>query len=102
MNLTKITNAIASRTLDSKDNRQIEIILGAPEKFPDDDDFYCPFMVKGLGDEKIRYAGGTDSLQALVLAVQKLSIYVNALDEVKNGEIQWLDGSIPNLGLWVP
>lgn len=102
MKLTKITNAIASRTLGSMDNRHVEIILGAPEKLPDDDDFYCPFMVKGLGDEQVRYAVGIDSLQALVLALQKLSIYVNALDDVKNGEIRWLDGSIPNLGLWMP
>lgn len=99
MKLEKINSVIAKRTLQAKDGREIEIIFGMPEKFPDDDDFYCPFQIFGLGDEKVRYAGGVDSMQALILALKKLSYYVTSLDEVKNGEIQWLDGSNPDLGL---
>lgn len=99
MKLEKVNSVIAKRTLQAKDGREIEIIFGLPEKFPGDDDFYCPFQLVGLGDEKVRYAGGVDSMQALILALKKLSYYVSSLDEVKNGEIQWLDGSNLDLGL---
>lgn len=99
MKLEKIDSIVARRTLQAKSGREVEIIFGKPEKFPDDDDFFCPFQVLGAGDEKVRYAGGIDSMQALILALKKLSYYVTTLDEVTNGEIQWLDGSEPDLGL---
>jgi hypothetical protein len=99
MKLEKIDTVIARRILQAKDGRDIEVVFGKPEKFPEGDDFYCPFQITGLGDEKIRYAGGVDSLQALILALKKLSYYVSSLDAVRDGEIQWLDGSEPDLGL---
>lgn len=99
MKLEKIDSVIAKRILKAKDGREIEVVFGRPEKFPDDDDFYCPFQIIGLGDEKVRYAGGVDSMQALILALKKLSYYVTSLDEVTKGEVQWLDGSEPDLGL---
>ncbi|GLQ95250.1 DUF6968 family protein [Dyella acidisoli] len=97
MKLEKVNSVIAKRTLQAKDGREIEIIFGTPEEFPDGKDFYCPFQVIGLGDERVRYAGGVDSMQALLLALKKLSYYITSRDEVMNGEVQWLGE--PDLGL---
>jgi hypothetical protein len=99
MKLEKIETIIARRILETKDGREIEIIIGAPQPFPDDADYFCPFQVNGLGDARIYYAGGVDSYQALILALKKLTVHMVTMDAVKNGEVQWLDGSEPDLGL---
>lgn len=99
MNLDRIEGISATRILRNKDGRNIEILFGTPKRIEGEDDFYCPFQVKGMGDEKVRYAIGVDSFQALILSLKRLSIYVNALPEVVNGEIIWLDESNLDLGL---
>lgn len=101
MKLEKINVVIARRTLNTKDGRAIEILLGMPEPYPDGKDYYCAFQVVGLDDEKVRHAGGVDAFQALLLALKKLTYYMTSLDEVKLGDVRWLDGSEPNLGLLV-
>lgn len=72
---------------------------GHPRISPNEEDFFCPFQVNGLRDDRVRYAGGVDALQALILALKMLSVYVETLDEVRRGEVLWLDGSDPTLGL---
>lgn len=99
MKLEKIDTVVARRTFEATDGREVEIILGAPQPFPDGQDYFCPFQINGLGDSTVRYAGGIDSYQALVLALKMLTVYVLTRDEVKRSEVQWLDGSDPELGL---
>lgn len=99
MKIDRIETIIAQRSLQTKDGCEVQIIIGRPEHFPDEEDFYCPFAVMGLGDDRIRYAGGVDALQALILALKMLSVYVMTLEDVKRGDVQWLDGRDPTLGL---
>ena len=99
MKIDRIETIIARRSLQTKGGREVQIIVGRPEHFPDEEDFYCPFSVNGLGDDRVRYAGGVDALQALILALKMLSVYVMTLEDVKQGDVQWLDGSDPTLGL---
>jgi hypothetical protein len=100
MKLEKIDAIVARRVFEATDGREIEIIIGVPQPFPGcDDDYFCPIQINGLGDPWISYAGGIDSYQALVLGLKKLSARLLNREEVKRGEVQWLDGSDPALGL---
>jgi hypothetical protein len=100
MKLEKIDAVIARRVFETKDGHEIEIIIGVPQPFPEgDDDYFCPIQINGLGDPWISYAGGIDSYQALVLGLKKLSARLLNREEVKRGDVQWLDGSDPTLGL---
>ncbi|WP_115495278.1 DUF6968 family protein [Dyella monticola] len=98
MNPDQIDVVIARRTFQVKGGREAELIIGAPQPFTDGD-YFRPFQVTGLGDARVYYAGGVDAYQALILALKKITIHLLTLPEVVNGEVQWLDGSEPNLGL---
>jgi hypothetical protein len=69
----ELGEVIAKRRLSVTGQPALEIwvVLGTPGPFPDapDGDHYCPYQIKGIGDEELRYAGGVDSLQALELAL---------------------------------
>ncbi len=60
---------------------EVWVILGTPRPFPDapHGDYYCPYQIKGIGDEKVRHAGGVDSLQALELALHILPTELDRL-----------------------
>jgi len=74
MKLESLGDVIAEREFLSIDpsgaRTRIRISLGKPKPFSDSADFYCPYQISGVGDEKIRYAGGVDSMQAIQLALQ--------------------------------
>ena len=74
MKLESLDDIIAEREFWSTDaagtRTRVRVSLGKPKPFPDSADFYCPYRITGVGDEKIRYAGGVDSLQAIQLAFQ--------------------------------
>lgn len=46
MKLHTIDTVIARRTLETKDGREVEIVIGAPQPLPDHADYFCPFQVK--------------------------------------------------------
>jgi hypothetical protein len=52
----------------------VRVRLGTPRPLPDapHGDYYCPYQVIGLGNEKVRYAGAVDAIQALELAIHIL------------------------------
>ncbi len=67
-----IGELIASRTLtiqgDGNATSEVTVRLGKPQQWPDHDDYFCPYQIKGAGNEKIRCISGVDSFQALHLA----------------------------------
>ena len=86
-------------------SREVTVRIGIPE--PDERDSRCPFQVKGLSNDAVRYAYGVDSLQALNLAlvgarsaiendIRVLSAFHRNLRVTFNGQ-PW-DLSLP---LWV-
>lgn len=81
---------VARRIFEHVDGRKVELIIGKPEMFPEGDDYYCPFKVEGIGDEKVRRSGGVDAVQAIILALQRAAMYLNSLDDVKRGDVHWL------------
>jgi hypothetical protein len=57
----------------------------------------CRFLIRGLGGPQIRKAGGADSLQALLLAVEGARV---ALDET--GRFTWLETDPDKAGPGIP
>lgn len=74
-------------------NKEIHLSIGMPKKFSDSDDYYCPYIFKGIGSEEIKFAGGVDSLQALQLCIKAISYEFNYLDKEVKSKITWEAGS---------
>jgi hypothetical protein len=93
MKLDSIGEVIASRTLttqgDGNATSEVTVLLGKPQQWPDQDDYFCPYQIKGAGDEKIRYMGGVDSFQALHLALSTLRVELEVLNKHLAGRLRW-------------
>ena len=52
MQLASIGQLIAFRTLQltGKNPTNVMISIGQPQKFPDGEDYYCPFQITGIGE----------------------------------------------------
>lgn len=97
MNEDKLGTVIARRLFDCGDNNVI-LEIGAPYPMDGDGpDHWCPYRLNGLGDGKVRRAGGVDSMQALYLAMQAASADLYAANAGRDDKITWLGQR--NLGL---
>jgi len=83
---------IASRRF-SLGDATVELLIGIP--YPEDDGqtYFCPFQVKGLGNEKVRRIGGIDSLQAVILGIECAAMYLSTTDEARSGQLEFLGES---------
>jgi hypothetical protein len=86
--------------LELADGGSVTVELYAPE--PDDEsphaDFQCGFRISGLGGaDVLRRIYGVDAIQALVLALQTLGVYLYASAEGRAGELTWI--GMRDLGL---
>ncbi len=86
---------IAERILEvpGHPNLDIRVKIGQPRPFPDDPeekDFYCPYQITGIDDEKVRYMGGMDSMQALMLAIKILPVHLDLIRRDYLG-LRWLE-----------
>ena len=103
MELTAIHHPIAERELQHSDGRIIRVVIGRPEPFPGDESFFCPFRIIGLAGDKVRYAGGTDAVQALTLAQRMIGALLYTSDAYRAGQLTWEGGSVyGDLGFPVP
>ena len=93
MRLDSIGELIAARTLTIQgvDNAasEVTVLLGKPQQWPDHDVYFCPYQIKGAGDEKVRYAGGIDAFQALHLALSILRVELEVLNKHLGGRLRW-------------
>jgi hypothetical protein len=85
----ELGQVVATRTF-SVNEEPVELLIGAPRAYPDGNDYFCPFQVKGIGDERVRHAGGIDGLQALILAVERAAMYLSSTEEVRGGQLKFL------------
>ena len=74
------------------------IKIGKPRKYERNIRF-CPYQIVGMGDEKIRYAVGSDAIQSLILALTKIGADIYSSPESKAGKLTWLDDESHNLGI---
>lgn len=98
MELNSVGTIIAMRELELAGGKKVTIIIGKPEKFPDFEDYYCPYHITGMGNERISYAGGVDGIQALLLALNKIGADLYTSKEAEAGILSWKGGEKGNLG----
>jgi hypothetical protein len=100
--LENIGEVIASRAFtmirDQGASSEVLVSLGKPQKLPDHSDYYCPYQIKGVGDEKVRYVCGIDPFQALQLALSTLGVELEVLKKELCGRLRWECDSSGGLG----
>jgi hypothetical protein len=91
--------AIARRTLDEHGvtGRKVVVSIGLPrpQRLSKHGDWECPFLIEGIGESKVERAGGVDSLQALLMAIEGVRVRL----EQSGRNFFWLD---PNIGADIP
>jgi hypothetical protein len=100
LQLDNVGTVIATRELECRGAVPIVVLIGQPQPFPDYEDYYCPFQLRGYGDERIRYAGGVDAVQALELALQMIGTILYTSREAQEKRLSW--NGAENLGFPVP
>ncbi|MEJ0009448.1 MAG: hypothetical protein WDN72_02320 [Alphaproteobacteria bacterium] len=79
---------------------KVTITIAKPQKFPDSKDYYCCYNIAGIGNEKIKYAGGVDAIQALELALKQIGTDLYTSPHARAGDLHWFGSR--NLGFPVP
>lgn len=87
-----------TRRYNLADARYVDIFIWKPE-FPRDNYPTCKYLIRGLGDEKIREVSGVDGVDAMVTALQTISIILYNCQEYQKGQLTWLGET--NLGLQI-
>jgi hypothetical protein len=76
LELETVGEIVAERTLALKEAdavlREVKVIIGKPNHFPESESYYCPFQILGLGDQRVLWAGGFDSVQAMQIALRTI------------------------------
>ena len=93
---------IAKRTfmIDKDGNHQLEVAIYAP--VVDRDDFRCEYEITDQGKiVKGGYALGVDTLQAMILALQKVGADIVYSDYGRERKLYWNDQN-DDLGLLLP
>jgi hypothetical protein len=84
----------------------IRVLLGKPHtrlNASNNELTFCPYQILGIGDEKVRAAGGVDAIQALQLAMEMIGseLYFK-LNRRHNNGLRWEGGKDGDLGFPVP
>jgi hypothetical protein len=106
MKLTTVGEIIAERKLVLRSNsgadREVFVLLGKPQPFSDSPDYYCPYQIRGIGQEKIKYLGGVDAFQAIDFALQALGAELQILNHNADGMLRWDGDEKGSLGFAIP
>jgi len=85
---------VARRILRERDTRRrVVVVVGTPAR-RSTGEWACPWQLQGLGDGKVRYAFGVDSMQALQPSFEAIRL---ALLPVRDS-LTWCDGETGGLG----
>lgn len=79
-----------SQTLET--GKEVLLQLGKPQRSPDSpavEEWFCPFQIIGIGDERVRYAAGVDAFQAIQLAFKLIGATIGRLGQQSNGRLRW-------------
>jgi hypothetical protein len=101
MKLKDVGEIIAVRKLFFEDvpgKKEVLVIFGKPLKYKETSDYYCPVQIKGIGSEKVEYAVGIDSVQAIQLAFRWAGAILSHLNQNIGGKLRWEGGEQDSLG----
>ena len=102
MKLKSVGELFLTRILDlnTENGNEVIIKIGKPQQFPDspDSDYYCPYQIVGIGDEKVGYCGGVDEMQAVILSMENIGFILANTKEYKDGKLSWVCSQHGNLG----
>ena len=59
--------------------------------------FYTPYQLKGVGSERIKYAGGVDAVQSLQIAMKMIGVELEVLHK-PSSKISWECGEEGDFG----
>ncbi len=95
-----ISDVVARRLLilGGEPPRNVVVLVGKPKPLPNSEDCYCAYQIIGIGDEKVRYAAGIDSVQALQLTLRAVGAHLYLSAEGRSGTLKWEDGGSGDLG----
>ncbi len=103
MKLESVGAIIARRDFELVDGNSVNVLVGVPDRFPDSEhDYYCPYQILGLQDERVRYAAGIDSIQAIMLALERIGIDLYTSEEYKDGRLKSQSHKKGDLGFPLP
>lgn len=105
MKLNTIGATVATRTLSLTTNgeqQQVTVIIGKPRPYENSRDYYCPYCIRGMGPERIRYASGIDGVQALMLTLKKIGAELYTSEQSRSGKLMWEGDENGDLGFPVP
>jgi len=57
--------------------------IGRPRKSRGRDEYYCPYRIRGVGDEGVRAAYGVDSIQSLQLVMHAVGSALAARKDLR-------------------
>lgn len=100
MELNNVGEIFLTRELYSNDDakRKILIKIGKPEKYPESQDYYCPYQIIGLGSEKVKYAMGIDQIQAIQLTMERIGSVLYTSKEGRENSLRWIGDENGDLG----
>ena len=96
----QLGHIVAKREYELDTHTKVTVLIGQPQPVDDGRTYFCPYQIVGMGQGRVRRAGGADSVQALYLALQRIATDLYTSDEHRDGRLT-LDG-MRNLGLPVP
>jgi hypothetical protein len=103
MKFDSVGEIIATREFDLDGEKKVNVFIGKPQTLPHEADWFCTYQIAGIGSGGVKYAGGIDPVQALVLALSLAGAHLYSSAEYEAGRLSWDCATIKgDLGFPVP
>ncbi|MGH9966425.1 MAG: DUF6968 family protein [Pyrinomonadaceae bacterium] len=91
MKIYNLDEVIATRrlTVVGEEEREILVVLGKPAPSTDSIGHRCPFQIRGVGSEDIKYAMGADAIHAIQGALFLIGVDLESLNQRLSGSLRW-------------
>src|SRR5467141_4154449 len=91
MKLENIGDIIAVRKLtlvrDGQPSTAVEVLMGRPQRTPDQEDFFCPYQISVGG--KVMAMHGIDASQAMLLTLNIIGVELALINRDSVGKLFW-------------
>lgn len=104
MQIDSLGDVVLTRKLfvGGEHKREVVIKIGKPIELEGNGDYYCPYQVVGIENDKIKYAIGIDGVQAMQLTLSRIGADLYTSEEGRKGNLRWIGDENGNLGFPVP